>query len=559
MVACKSSHFDTTYDVVVVGSGGAALVAAVTAAKKHGLSVLVTEKSRWFGGTTAFSGGGAWIPANHLQPSLGFSDSKEKAEKYIRGMMGELYDERTVASFLENAPKMAKWLEDETALGWTGVPMVDFYSSAEGAVPGRMLLPKSFDGRKLGRTVQDIRYTLQGWKAFDSMQVSAEEIPMMTHPFASLGSFIHVVSKLLRYWRDRIRHGKGTFLANGNAMIGSLIYTLQQVKGELWNNSPATKIIMDGGRATGIVIDRKAQGSVRVRASKGIVLASGGFGRAGQAHLYGPREYCMSPASNLGDGIRIATDVGGTLSKPIADSALYVPISTYRPKTGPVRLFPHFGQDRSKPGSIIVDVHGKRFINESEGYHQFGQEMRALSMDHCYCIVDRRFLRKYGLGFQLPAPYLLSRTLSQRYWVSAPTIPELAKKLHLPVDNLTATVRRFNKYAIKGEDPDFHRGERLWDNMFGDLENKPNPNLRPCDQAPFYAVKLYPGNASTLHGLETNEYAQVLDKAGSPVPGLYASGNDNNSIWRGTYPGGGSSIGPGTVFGYVAANQIASQ
>lgn len=555
----QNLHFDATYDVVVVGSGGAALMAAATAAKKHGLSVLVTEKSRWFGGTTAFSGGGAWIPSNHCQPSLGFSDSKELADTYIRTVVGDdLYDGPTVNSFLDNAPKMARWVEEHTALKWMGSPMVDFYSSEKGAVPGRMILARSFDGRKLGRTVRDLRYTLQGLKAFDSMQVSMEELPIMTHPFSNFGNFSHVVGKLLRYWSDKIRYGKGTFLANGNAMIGSLIYTLQQSKGELWNDAPATKIIMEGSRATGAVIHRNGQGRVRVRASKGIVLASGGFGRSAEARSYVPHEYCVSPSSDTGDGIRIAIDAGAVLPKPSRDNAIYAPVSFYRPSTGPVRLFPHFGQDRGKPGSIIVDSNGRRFISENEGYHQFGQKMHASKMDHCHLIVDRQMLRKYGVGFQPAGPYPLSRTLLQRYFVSAPSISELAEKIGVPADNLTATVQRYNDYAARGEDPDFHRGERTWDNMFGDPENKPNPNLRPCKEGPFYSVRLYPGNVSTLYGLKTNEYAQALDKYGKPIEGLYAAGNDNNSIWRGAYPGGGSCIGPGIVFGYVAANHLAS-
>ncbi|KIW86367.1 hypothetical protein Z517_01763 [Fonsecaea pedrosoi CBS 271.37] len=549
--------FDASYDVVVVGSGAAGLTAAVTAAKKHGLKVLVTEKAKYFGGTTAFSGGGAWLPNNHHQHTLGVTDSKEKATTYLRGVVGSRYDNRTINGFLDNAPRMAKWIDDNTALKFFALPLPDYYTSLDGATQGRTLVASPFDGRKLGGRLKDIRYALQGFKAFESMQVAFDEVPIMANPLASTRNLAHVVAKLQRYMLDLLRYGKGSLLANGNAIVGSLVYTIAQSGGDLWNNSPATELVTNGGRVEGVVVAKDGR-EIRVRATKGVLLASGGFGRAKEARAFVPHEYCLSPSSVTGDGIRLAQAAGAILPDPSPDNAIYSPVSILQPRHGPIRMYPHFGYDRAKPGSIVVDTNGQRFINESVGYHQFVQHMHAAKMTRCFMIADKRFLSKYGIGFALADPYPKGKILSQNYLVSAKTIPQLAAKLGIPEDNLVQTVKRCNENAARGKDPDFGRGDSVYDHVFGDPTNKPTVSLGTCDQAPFYAVPMYPGNVSTQYGLRTDEYARVMGQEEKPIDGLYAAGNDSNSVWRGTYPAGGSSIGPAMTFGYVAAEHMAS-
>lgn len=542
----------------MVGSGAAGLTAAATAAKKHGLKVLVTEKSKWFGGTTAYSGGGCWVPANHHQHTLGVVDSREKADTYLHGLLGSRYDEGIVNSYLDNAPRMAKWVEDNTAMRFNPVPLPDHDYFREGATKGRTLAPAPFDGRKLGARIKDIRYTLQGFKAFHSMQISLEEIPIMAKPWASARNLIYVAKKFNRYVLDRLRYGKGTFLANGNAIVGSLMYTLIQNGAEFWNNSPATEIITDGGRVEGLVIAKDGK-TIRVRASKGVVMASGGLGHSKEARAFIPHEYCVSPSTNTGDGIRLGQAAGAVLPPPNPDNALYSPISLLQPKHGPVRKFAHFGFDRSKPGSIIVDINARRFINESEGHHQFVQKMHASNMTRCFMIGDKKFLSKYGMGFALADPYPKWKVFSQNYLISAKTIPELAEKIGVPKENLVQTVKQSNENAARGKDPEFGRGDNEYDHVFGDPENKPNPSLGLCDQAPFYAITMYPGNVSTQYGLRTDRHARALGSDGKPIDGLYAAGNDNNSIWRGAYPSGGASVGPAMTFGFAAGDHIGSR
>jgi len=184
--------------------------------------------------------------------------------------------------------------------------------------------------------------------------------------------------------------------------------------------------------------------------------------------------------------------------------------------------------------------------------------MHKKKIEKAYFIADRRFLRKYGMGMALPAPYPIWKLLSQGYLIHAPTLAELAQKLDISADVLAETVVRCNKFAESGVDDEFHRGENIYDNFYGDANVTPNPNLGKCEVGPFYALPLYPGNVSTIFGLKVDEDARVINKDGNPVEGLFAVGCDQNSIMRGAYPGGGSSIGPSMTFGYRAGLFLAN-
>lgn len=553
--------FDEKFDVVVVGSGCAGLTAAAVAGR-FGQRVLVVEKSRYFGGTTAYSSGGIWIPSNKYQKELSVYDSLDRAREYLKKVVGNLYEPIKMNAFLQSGPQMVEWMEENTAVKFRSIPLPDYHCTEVGASSGRTIGVESFDGRQLGALVADIRYPLQGYSAFGTMQVDPFDLDKFKRPFSNMQNFSFCLRSIGNYAFDFVKYGKGSYLANGNALIGRLLYTLKANPNvHLWNETAARTAILEDDKVTGLLVSLASGKELRIKASKGVVLATGGLGRSEEAKEYIPHEWNAQPKGIVGDGKRIAIQAGGTMAKANSDNAIYVPISLLVPSkgTGPIRRFPHFSLDRSKPGSIIVDSTGHRFENESAPYQEFVKTMHARQIKKAYMIGDRHFLKEYGMGMVLPWPYPNWRILRTDYLVQDSTVEGLANKLGIPPDTLKKTVAQCNNNADTGLDPLFHRGETVYDRFFGDASAKPNPSLGHCSTGPFYALPIYPGNVSALIGLRTDENARVLAEDGNPVPGLFAIGCDQNNVMCGTYPGGGSSIGPAMTFAYRAGLFLSGQ
>jgi succinate dehydrogenase/fumarate reductase flavoprotein subunit len=320
-------------------------------------------------------------------------------------------------------------------------------------------------------------------------------------------------------------------------------------------------LITEGNRVVGAEIEREGIG-IPVMATHGVILATGGFG--GDRELTGqwipmPGDHVsIFPEGNVGDGIRLAKQARGVMGPTNTDNGVWVPISVRRNAAGRIiAKYPHFGSDRAKPGSIIVNFKGHRFANEAAPYQAFVNIMHQQRIAKAWLIGDHHMLRLYGMGLALPAPLPYKALIRDGYLIKAQSITLLAEAIGVDPVELENTVCRFNRYAVEGKDPDFHRGANIYDNAQGDFD-LPSPNLGPLNSPPFYAVAIYPGDVSTVYGLKTSRDAQVLDASGSIVPGLYATGLDQNSIMRGFYPGGGCSIGPAMTFGFRAALSISA-
>lgn len=552
--------YDEEFDVIVVGSGAGGLTAAITSALSGKENVLVAEKTKSFGGTTAFAGGGLWIPMSPQAVAAGYQDSLELSRRYIRNCLQEDYDHDLVSAFLEAGPKAIKWLEAQNAVRLISCPMPDYHVEIDGEIISRTLLNAPYDGRQLGPMLKKVRYPIQGLCAFGSMQGDLLELSRWTDPFGSWANFQFAMKGLLRYATDLLRYQKGTRQCNGNAFAGRLLGAANRAGVSLWNNASALAPIMDKDRVVGAMI-RKDGRDIKVRARKAVVLASGGFSRSvemSRKHLPNA-DWSAAPRGNKGEGLQFGVSAGGNLPTPHQNNALWAPISEFKPRKGPVRNYPHFSLDLTKPGSLIVDGEGRRFGNESAPYHVFGRQTHAAGVRKEYMVSDRRALRKYGIGICLPAPYPIVHILRRGYLESAPTIAALGVRLGINPQQLTATVERFNFMARDGKDLDFSRGERAYDRFYGDPAVKPNPCLAPLVTPPFYALPMYPGNGATLYGLQTDKDAQVLKPSGDPVPGLYAVGADQNNLMKGHYPGGGCTLGPALVFGYRAGLHISQQ
>lgn len=547
------------FDVIVVGSGAGGLSAATVAAA-HGLKVLVVEKTKEFGGTTAYSGGVAWIPNNHYMKDAGVEDSRELAETYLRATLGNHYEAEKIEAYLDHAPAMLRWMQANTSVDFVAVGTPDYLPWNPGAASFRGVLAKEYDGAELGSFLNQLRRPIPEFTVFDSMQVAGADIVPLRTAFRTVTGFKHTAKMVLRYGREKLRHGRGARLTSGNALAGRLLRSALDAGVTLWSNAEAVDLVKDGDKVVGLVVVKDGN-SIMVKSARGVVLASGGFGSNSEMRRkfmpLAEHHISMQPPGNIGDGVRLGVKAGGELVEDNPSNGIFIPVSWVREKDGTLKRFPHIMIDRYMPGSIAVNDAGKRFVNEADSYQQFVMTMQKLGMPKAYMIADRTFLRKYGMGLARPFPYPVRHWVDNGYLTEARTISELARKIDVDPAALEQTVKTFNANAVRGEDPEFTRGADAHSRYRGDQENKPNPSLAPILKAPFYAIALVPGDLSSVAGLRTDERARVLDRIGNAIPGLYAVGLDMNSMTRGLYPAGGSSLGPALTFGYIAALDIA--
>jgi succinate dehydrogenase/fumarate reductase flavoprotein subunit len=245
----------------------------------------------------------------------------------------------------------------------------------------------------------------------------------------------------------------------------------------------------------------------------------------------------------------------GAATRAARGGGLWTPVSaTGRQEAD--GFFPHLILDRAKPGLMAVDAAGKRFVNEACSYHDFVEAMFEAGAIPAYLVCDSAFVRRYGLGMIRP----LTRDVRRYpgYVACADTLDELARAAGIDAAGLARSVERHNGFAKSGVDEDFGKGKATLDRFNGDPAFA-NPCLGPIAEPPFCALKVWPGDLGTSDGLAANEHAQVLDEAGQPIRGLYACGNDMASIFRGTYPGPGITLGPALVFGYLAARHMSQE
>jgi succinate dehydrogenase/fumarate reductase flavoprotein subunit len=365
-----------------------------------------------------------------------------------------------------------------------------------------------------------------------------------------------------RFAMDKLRHGRGTRIVNGNALAARLFHSAIEAGVTLWKNTPAHELILDdAGAVRGVVVQRDSQ-RIEVKARRGVLLATGGYGASEQLRAryipFAAHHYSLQPEGNVGDGIALGLKAGAVHDPRHAGDCIWTPVSVLHGPDGSVIKYPHIFIDRAMPGCIALGPDGQRFVNEGTSYQTFVGTMHRLGITKAHLIADRAFLRSYGLGLARPSPFSAAALIKAGYLIEAPTLADLARRIGVSQTQLDATVRKFNEGARRGEDPEFGKGADAHSRFRGDQTHQPNPGVAPIGEGPYYAVAIHPGDLSTVGGLETNGRAQVLNAAGQPIPGLFAAGLDMNSMMRGRYPGGGSSIGPAMTFGFIAARQMAS-
>lgn len=553
-------------DLLVIGSGAAGATAAITA-RSLGMDVILAEKTSLFGGTAALSGGWIWIPGNAVAARAGVEDSGEAAREYLAHEAGSSFDAERVDAFLAEGPRMVEFMERCGAAEFVSAPAFpDYHPNIPGSSSGRSICAAPFDARKLGSHLARLRPPLPEMCFLGMAISSGSELRHFQQATRSLRSAAFVAGRLASHARDLLTNGRSMRLTNGNALAARLLKKCIELEVSLWFDAPAKELTRAGDAVQGALFVRDGA-AVRVEARRGVVLASGGFSHDAprRAALVpfaaGPDHWAFAPDGNTGDGLRMGEAVGGSIDGALSDLSAWAPMSRFRRRDGSVGSFAHI-VDRAKPGVIAVTASGKRFVNEANCYHDFVQALvaacRGRGAVEAFLLCDHRTLRRYGLGLVKPFPIPISPYIRSGYLARGQSLAELAAQLSIEGAALENTVAMFNQRAREGRDSDFGKGQTIYNRYMGD-EDADNPCLAPIEYAPFYAVKVIPGSLGTYAGLRCDRYGRVLRQDKHPIRGLYAVGSDMNHLMGGSYPAGGTNLGPHMTFGFIAAHHAATE
>jgi 3-oxosteroid 1-dehydrogenase len=551
------ANWDYTKDVLVVGSGGGGMTAALVAGQA-GLDTLIIEKTAYYGGSTALSGGGLWVPNNYLSKRDGLSDSLEMARTYMAHTVGDRVPQALQDAYLENAPELVEYLSSNSALRFQrAVGYPDYYPERPGGTAdGRALEPVPFDGSRLGEDFAGLRKSeIEAPAGLAFTITEFNRLGMIMSTWEGKWTAFKVGVRTIYNLLTGVK-----YLTIGGALIGRLRLSLKEANVPLWLNTSLKELVLEDGAVAGIVAERDGE-AVRIRARKGVVLAAGGFPHNQEMREeFQPSpvksEWSSANKGNTGDAIRLGIDAGASVD--LMEDAWWGPSS--QPPDGPVMF--HVGE-RSYPGSIMVNAAGRRFTNEAASYVDVVHAMYEQNSDQvshipATFVFDQRYRDKYIFGTLFPRQPLPESYLESGYVKKADTLEALAEACGIDPQGLVEAVERFNRFARNGVDEDFGRGDSAYDRYYGDPTVKPNPCLAPIKEPPFHAVQMIPGDLGTKGGLVIDENARVLRDSGEPIKGLYAIGNTSASVMGNTYPGPGSTIGPAMTFGYVAAKHLAN-
>ncbi|MBF6455121.1 3-ketosteroid-delta-1-dehydrogenase [Nocardia cyriacigeorgica] len=551
---------DTTVDLLVVGAGTG--MAAALTANELGLSTLIIEKTEYVGGSTARSGGAFWLPDNPILRQAGAGDSQERAEIYLRAVVGDSAPAERGKAFVDNSAATVEMMQRLTPMKFF---WAEGYSDYHPELPGGSAIGRTCECRPFNASV----LRAERRRLRPGLMEAPVPMPTTGADYKWMNLVARVPSKGVPRILKRLAQGVGglalrrEYMAGGQALAAGLLAGVVRAGIPVWTETSLVRLITEGDRVTGAVVAHDGR-EVTVTARRGVVLAAGGFDHdMAMRHKYqserlGEHE-SLGAEGNTGDAIRVAQETGATTG--LMDQAWWFPAVAALPGGAPTVML----AERSLPGSFIVDQTGRRFINESIDYMSYGQrilerERAGDPVESAWIVFDQKYRNSY-----IFAAGLFPRQPLPQAWYEAGIAhkaddpAELARKIGVPEHTFAETFRRFNEDAMTGTDSEFQRGQSAYDRYYGDPTIQPNPNLRPLTSGPFYAVKTTLSDLGTCGGVLADERARVLREDGSAIEGLYAIGNTAANVFGRTYPGAGATIGQGLVFGYIAARDAAGQ
>ncbi|NLV80620.1 MAG: 3-ketosteroid-delta-1-dehydrogenase [Rhodococcus sp.] len=550
---------DTTVDLLVIGSGTG--MAAALTAHERGLSTLIVEKTKYVGGSTARSGGAFWMPANPVLDAAQSGDTRERGRTYVHAVVNGSAPAERGDAFVDNGAETVAMLQRTTPMKFFWAKGYSDYHPEKpgGFAAGRTCECKPFNMSQLGDERGRLRPGLM--EAGLPMPTTGADYKWMN---LMVRTPVKGFSRIFR----RLAQGvaglavKREYAAGGQAIAAGLFAGVLNAGIPVWTETSLVRLIAEGDRVTGAVVAQNGR-EVTVTARRGVVLAAGGFDHDMQwRHKFQSESLVegesLGAEGNTGDAIKVAQEVGADID--LMDQAWWFPaVAPSKQGRPPLVML----AERALPGSFIVDQTGRRFTNESSDYMSFGQvildrEKSGDPVESMWIVFDQQYRNSYmfaaGLFPRQPIPgswYKAGIAHTGR------TAQELAESMGVPVDAFADTFRRFNDDAAAGVDTEYSRGASAYDRYYGDPTIEPNPNLRPLDRGPLFAVKMTLSDLGTCGGLRADAEARVLREDGSVIDGLFAIGNTAANAFGDKYPGAGATIGQGLVFGYIAANAAA--
>ncbi len=530
--------------VVVVGSGVAALAAAI-AAHDGGARVAIVERTSSIGGTSAVSGGGIWMPQNHHMVAQGIDDSRDEALAYMSRLTAGRTPVDLLERYVDHGPGIVADFERRTPLRLRPMSWPDYHPEMEGAkASGRMLEPELFDAKRLGRWAAGLRRP-----PVLALPITLQEATVEWRPSYSPERFDAGTVQARAADRQ---------VACGQALIGALLEACLARGIEPRLETRACEIVMDDGNVAGLVVD--SGGHRSELPASAVVLASGGYEwneHLRDRFLPGPLTHPHSPPANEGDGLLMAMAVGADIAN--MNESWWYPAASLPGEQYEGRPLARFvGVERTAPHSIIVDRFGRRFVNEAANYNDmqkafFSFDANEYATRHlpCWVLFDHQYRSRYPVVTARPGD-------PDPDWLLVhDTVEGLAEKVGIDGHGLLETIERWNRFVDNGRDDDFGRGSSAYDRFHGD-PSAPHPNLGTIEQGPYYALRIHVGSVGTKGGPRIDGHGRVLHVHDRPIPGLYGAGNVIASPAGPAYYGGGTSIGMGLVWGHFAGSHAAS-